>query len=153
LLTITLCIYLPAISEVEVQKVQSVHDEPLTGTGTILLIEDESAVRDTFRKLLERLGHTVIGAKTGRDAIRLARAFDEYIDLAILDVFLPDMNGNEIYPLLKEAQPNLKVLVCSGYSIEGPAQEILDAGAQGFIQKPVSIDKLSEKLEELLQPK
>lgn len=147
-------IYLPAVREVEVEKAQrSPHIELLKGTGTILLIEDELAVIETLRKLLERLGYHVLEARTGEEGINLARAFDGDIDLAILDVFLTDMNGNKIYPLLKKFRPNLKVLVCSGYSIEGPAQEILDAGAQGFIQKPVSIEELSAKLAELLQTK
>jgi len=146
----SLCIYLPALREIEEKKAQRVFKELRKGTGTILLIEDELAVIETLRKLLERLGYNVLEAKTGKEAIRLARAYDGEIDLAILDVFLPDMNGNKIYPLLKEFRPNLKVLVFSGYSIEGPAQEILDAGAHGFVQKPVSVEKLSEKLKELL---
>ena len=145
------CIYLPSVSGVEVKKALKPHSEPLKGIGTILLIEDESAVIEMLRKLLERLGYHVIEAQTGKEAIRLARAFDGDIDLAILDVFLPDMNGNKIYPLLKEFRPDLKVLVFSGYSLDGPAQEILDAGAHGFLQKPVSIEVLSEKLTELLQ--
>ena len=144
-------IYLPAVSKVGEKKAQRSYSEPLKGIGTILLIEDESAVIETLRKLLERLGYHVIEAKTGKEAIRLARAFDGDIDLAILDVFLPDMNGNKIYPLIKEFRPDLKVLVFSGYSLDGPAQEILDAGAHGFLQKPVSIEVLSQKLTELLQ--
>ncbi|MGB5619094.1 MAG: response regulator [Desulfobacterales bacterium] len=144
-------IYLPAVREIKEKKAQRVHKEPLKGTGTILLIEDELAVIETLRKLLERLGYKVLEAKTGKDAIRLIRAYEGEIDLAILDVFLPDMNGNKVYPLLKEFRPDLKVLVFSGYSIEGPAQEILDAGAHGFVQKPVSAEELSEKLKELLQ--
>ena len=147
----SVCIYLPAVHEIEEKKAQKVRREPLKGTGTILLIEDEVAVIAALRKLLERLGYHVLEAKTGKEAIRLARAYDGEIDLAILDVFMPDMNGNKIYPLLKEFRPDLKVLVCSGYSIEGPAQDILDAGAHGFVQKPVSVDELSEKLKELLQ--
>jgi CheY-like chemotaxis protein len=147
----SVCIYLPAVSKVEEKKAQRSYSEPLKGIGTILLIEDESAVIEMLRKLLERLGYHVIEAQTGKEAIRLARAFDGDIDLAILDVFLPDMNGNKIYPLLKEFRPDLKVLVFSGYSLDGPAQEILDAGAHGFLQKPVSIEVLSEKLTELLQ--
>ena len=147
----SVCIYLPAVRGVEKKKAQRVHKEPLKGTGTILLIEDELAVIETLRKLLERLGYNVLEAKTGKEAIRLTRAYDGEIDLAILDVFLPDMNGNKIYPLLKEFRPNLKVLVFSGYSLDGPAQEILDAGAHGFLQKPVSIEVLSQKLTELLQ--
>jgi DNA-binding NtrC family response regulator len=70
--------------------------------------------------------------------------------LAILDVVLPDMGGKAIYPLLMEARPNLKVLVCSGYSIDGLGQEIIEAGAQSFLQKPFSLEALFEKLNEIL---
>ena len=145
-------IYLPAVHEIKETKAQRVHKEPLKVTGTILLIEDEVAVIAALRKLLERLGYHVLEAKTGKEAIRLARAYDGAIDLAILDVFLPDMNGNKVYPLLKEFRPDLKVLVFSGYSLDGPAQEILDAGAHGFLQKPVSIEVLSEKLRSCYKP-
>jgi PAS domain S-box-containing protein len=144
------CIYLPAVIEVGEKKTQRWLRKPVEGTGTILLIEDELAVIEILRKLLERLGYKVIEAKTGKEAIRLVREYDGDINLAILDVFLPDMNGNKVYALLKEYNPDLKVIVCSGYSIEGPAQEILDAGAHGFIQKPFTIEELSEKLNELL---
>ena len=147
----SVCVYLPAVTEMEEKKTQKWQGEPIKGTGTILLIEDELPVIETLRKLLERLGYQVLEAKTGKEAVRLARAFAGDIDLAILDVFLPDMNGNKVYASLKEFRPNLKVLVCSGYSIEGPAQEILDAGAHGFVQKPFSIEELSEKLKELVQ--
>lgn len=62
------------------------------------------------------------------------------------------MNGNIIYPFLKTARPDLKVLVFSGYSINGPVRETLDAGAEDYIQKPFSVAELSQKLNELLQP-
>jgi two-component system cell cycle sensor histidine kinase/response regulator CckA len=61
------------------------------------------------------------------------------------------MNGKAVYPFLMETRPNLKVIVCSGYSLEGPAQEILDAGAQGFVQKPFSLATLSVKMQEVMQ--
>ena len=70
----------------------------------------------------------------------------------ILDIGLPDMGGEKLYPILKEAREDLKVIVCSGYAIDGPAQEILNAGAQGFIQKPYSFGTLVEKLEAALMP-
>ena len=125
--------------------------EPAQGTGTILLIDDEEYVIDVTQAMLERLGYRVLPAKTGEEARDIADSFDEDIDLAILDIVLPDMHGKMIYPLLTEMRPNLKVIVCSGYTIDGPAQEILDAGADGFIQKPFSMATLSEKLNEVLK--
>jgi DNA-binding NtrC family response regulator len=74
------------------------------------------------------------------------KIYDREIDLALLDTKLTDMEGGGIYPLIMEIRPNLKVIVCSGYSIDGPAQAILDGGALEFIQKPFTLDKLSEKL-------
>ena len=88
-----------------------------------------------------------------RSAVNIAKTFDGYIDLAILDIILPDMRGGGIYPLIMKARPNLKVIVCSGYSVDGPAQEILNAGAQAFIQKPFTVATLAEKLKEVLDKK
>ena len=64
---------------------------------------------------------------------------------------MPDMPGNKVYDQMKKIKPNLKVILCSGYSIDGPAQEILDAGAQGFIQKPYALKALAAKLNEVLK--
>jgi two-component system cell cycle sensor histidine kinase/response regulator CckA len=125
----------------------------IKGTGTILVIEDEEAVMNVTRAMLKRLGYSVLEAKTGQKAIDLVKTHDDDIDLALLDILLPDMNGNAIYPLLMEAHPNLKVIVFSGYSIEGPAQEILNAGAEAFIQKPFLMADLSEKVKKILEEK
>lgn len=144
-------IYFPAIFDAEEKRGQTLKIVPHKRSGTILLIEDEEAVRDVTRTLLARLGYIVLEAKTGGEAIRISKTFDGIINLAILDILLPDMNGKAVYPFLMEARPSLKVIVCSGYSIEGPAQEILDAGAQGFIQKPFSLAMLSEKLKEAMR--
>jgi two-component system cell cycle sensor histidine kinase/response regulator CckA len=63
---------------------------------------------------------------------------------------LADMRGDRVYPLIMETRPDLKVIICTCYSIEGPAREILDAGAEGFIQKPFLVSTLAEKLREVL---
>ncbi len=146
----TVRIFLPTI-EAKVKELKKPKIEPAKGAGTILVIEDEEMIMDVTRALLERLDYRVLGAKTGNEAINIVKTFDGDIDLVILDIVLPDMNGKSIYPRIMEARPNLKVLVCSGYSIDGPAQEILNAGAQDFIQKPFSMAKLSEKLKEVLE--
>ena len=147
-------IYLPAV-EVPVEKPGKPKPEAVVpkGTGTILVIEDEEMVMDVTTLLLEKLGYRVLGAKTGKEAISITKTFEGHIDLAILDIILPDMGGKAIYPIIMKARPNLKVIVYSGYSIEGPAQEILDAGAEAFIQKPFRIKEISEKLEKVLEGK
>ncbi|MFO7984328.1 MAG: response regulator [Desulfatiglandaceae bacterium] len=117
---------------------------------TILVIEDEDMVSDATRNMLERSGYRVLVGKTGREAVHIAEFFDGDIDLALLDIKLPDMEGGRVYPLLMGARPNLKVVVSSGYALEGPAQDILDAGAQDFIQKPFSFTQLFEKLNQIL---
>ena len=81
------------------------------------------------------------------------KTFDGDIDLAILDIGLPDMGGEKLYPLLKKERPDLKVIICSGYPFEGPVQETLRAGAQSFLEKPYSLRTLAEKLQELLKQK
>jgi len=143
-------IYLPAV-EVEVEKEEKPKIEPVKGTGTILVIEDEDVVIEVTRGMLEWLGYRVIVAKTGKDAIHITETFDGQIDLALLDIKLPDMEGGKVYPYIMEARPNLKVVVFSGYSIEGPARKILDAGAEDFIQKPFSLSILAEKLKKVLE--
>ena len=98
---------------------------------------------------MEKLGYSVLGAKTGMEAINIVRAFEGEIELAFLDIVLPDMGGEEVYSLLREARPGLKVIVCSGHANDGIVQKVLDAGAQAFIQKPFTVATVSAKLEEL----
>ncbi len=120
------------------------------GKETILVVDDEELIMEIISQLLENIGYHVLEADTGEKAIQVARTFNGHIDLAILDVVLPDMGAIELYPLLMEARSDLKVIVCSGYSIDGPAREILDAGAQAFIQKPFSVTAISKKLKTIL---
>jgi two-component system cell cycle sensor histidine kinase/response regulator CckA len=145
-------IYLPAI-KVQMKKPEKARIELTKGTETILVIEDEDVVIDVILTMLKRLGYHVLLAKTGTEAINISKGFDGVINLAILDIKLPDMGGNKVYRFIKKARPSLKVIVCSGYAIDGPAQGLLDAGAQGFIQKPFSYTTLSEKLKEVLEGK
>jgi two-component system cell cycle sensor histidine kinase/response regulator CckA len=117
--------------------------------GTVLVIEDQETLVEIFGQILESLGYLVLKAMTGEEAVEIAKTFDGDIDIALLDIKLPDMDGGRVYPLIMEARPNLKVIVCSGHSIDGPVQDILDAGAQAFIQKPFLISTLAEKLKEV----
>ncbi|NNL40967.1 MAG: response regulator [Desulfobacterales bacterium] len=122
----------------------------VNGTRTVLVIEDEEMVLDVSRKMLEKLNCHVLQARNGSEAGNIVKNYTGDIDLAIMDICLPDMMGGALYPIITKACPKMKVLISSGYSLEGPARKILDAGAEGFIQKPYSFSALSKKLEEVL---
>ncbi|RLB14241.1 MAG: hypothetical protein DRG82_14140 [Deltaproteobacteria bacterium] len=150
----TVRIYLPIVKEVveREEPIEKPDTASATGTGTILVIEDEEMLVKMMRNMLERLGYRALVARSGKEAVQLCETFDGAIDAALLDIKLPDMEGGEVYPLLMKVRPRLKVIVCSGYSIDGPARKILTEGAEMFLQKPFSMADLSEKLKELLQP-
>jgi DNA-binding NtrC family response regulator len=124
--------------------------KPANGTCTVLVIEDEETVMDVSSQMLEKLDYNVLQARSGVEAGTIAKNYNGDIDCAIMDVCLPDMMGGALYPIITKACPKMKVIVSSGYDLGGPVQEILDAGAQGFIQKPYSFSALSNKLNEVM---
>jgi len=142
-------IWLPSRETVQKEKVPQ-ETTARTEGATVLVVEDEEAVLEVFRMVLERMGYRVLTASTGREAVETAASLPEPIDLAILDILLPDMDGRSVYPELIRTRPDLKVIVTSGYSVEGPAREILDAGAQAFLSKPFSLQELRETLTRVL---
>ena len=143
-------IYLPAVVD-KPKEMKKPKTELARGTGTILIVEDEEQVMDVTRTILKRLGYHVLTARTGMEGVNIGRSYDGDIDLAIIDIYLPDMRGDVIYKLLMKARNNLKVIICSGYTFDGPAQEILNAGAQAFLQKPFRLATLSEKVKNVLE--
>jgi CheY-like chemotaxis protein len=147
----TVSIYLPCAQPAYAtpeESVQTLHKRQ--GMGTALIIEDEHLVMEVNRAIVEKLGYGVLEAKSGKEALRIAEQYEGPIDFVLLDVILPDMSGNQIYPKLKEIRPDLKVIVCSGFTLDGPAREILDAGAESFLPKPFSVAALSQTLEDIL---
>jgi len=109
------------------------------------------AVMTVTKTMLERKGYTVLQATTGKEAIELVKSYNGTINIALLDFVLPDMNGDIIYPLIQKHHPDMKVIVLSGYAITGPVQKLMDSGAQAFIQKPVSLKELIQKIEKILE--
>lgn len=146
----TVKIYLPAVDGGHM-KSDSVAFQKSVSAGTIMVVEDEEMVMDVTRSMLENLGYTVLAARNGSEALHLTHTFEGDIDAVLLDIVLPDMGGKDVCAGLLGSRPNLRVIVCSGYSLNGPAQEILNQGAHGFIQKPYTMATLSEKLETVLQ--
>ncbi len=145
----TFNIYLPA-SENEVKKEKEISGEIIKGTETLLLIDDEEMIIEVGQELLENLGYTLLTAKSGEEAITIYQKDSNRIDGVILDMIMPVMGGSEIYDRLKAINPDIKVLLSSGYSIDGLAKTIMAKGCDGFIQKPFSLEDLSKKLREIL---
>ena len=142
-------IYLQA-SNNPVDKSEITPERQLSGEGVILIIDDETMILDVGRALLERLGYQVLVAAGGREGLEIYRQSSHNINLVILDMIMPDLNGVETYELLKEIDPRVKVLLASGYTKDGVANGILKQGAHHFIQKPFDIQKLSQKVSEAL---
>jgi two-component system cell cycle sensor histidine kinase/response regulator CckA len=141
--------YLPA-SDKQVRKEPEPLVEFLEGKETILFVDDEKLIIDTVKELLTNLGYRVLSAQGGRDAIAVYEAHKDHIHMVILDLIMPDLGGGAVYDRLKEINPNVKVLLSSGYSLGGAAQEILDRGCNDFIQKPFNLSRLSQKIRVLL---
>jgi CheY-like chemotaxis protein len=141
--------YIPA-SEKKVMQQKTKPQEIQKGNETILLVDDEDMVIDATSEMLETLGYSVNVARSGEEAIVFCRKNNEKIDLVILDIVMPAMNGSEAYSILKEINPQIKVLLSSGYSVNESVTKMLDNGCQGFIQKPFNLIQLSQKVREVL---
>jgi CheY-like chemotaxis protein len=148
----TFNIYLPASGKEIVEEEESV-EKIYKGTETILLVDDEPMIIDVGKQLIESLGYRVLVAMNGNEAIEIYKRDMDRIDLVILDMIMPGMSGGEVYDKLKEISPEIRVLLSSGYSINGKATEILKRGCDGFIQKPFNSKDLSRKLREILDKK
>ena len=116
----------------------------------VLLVDDEAMILTVAQKMLEKLGYQVLTAMSGKEAIDLYEKRRGEIDLVILDMIMPGMGGGKTYDRLKEIDRKVKILLSSGYSINGQANEILTRGARGFIQKPFDLEALSRKVREVL---
>jgi signal transduction histidine kinase/ActR/RegA family two-component response regulator len=121
------------------------------GTGTILVVDDEAQVLKVCARLLQKLGYEVLTASGGAQAIELVRQHGAKISLVLLDMTMPEMSGRQTYETMQKIMPGIKVILSSGYSIEGQAQALLDSGCDGFLQKPFDAVALSEKVQGLLE--
>jgi PAS domain S-box-containing protein len=145
----TFDVYLPA-SDQAVAHERPAQTALLKGSETVLLVDDEEMIVSVGSAMLEKLGYRAITARSGAEALALFAQQASLIDLVILDMVLPDMNGGEIFDRLRAQHTSLRVLLASGYSVDGQAREVLARGGSGFIQKPFSIEALSQKLREVL---
>jgi CheY-like chemotaxis protein len=144
-------IYLPVSADTEEVLLREKKEisEISKGKGTILIIDDEEEVLETSRLALEYLGYKVLTVNTGMEAISIVETAVEDIDLAILDIGLPDIPGDKVCQRIQELRPNIKVVVSTGHMVED-INDDLKIKAQGIIQKPFSMSEMAMKLKEVL---
>jgi two-component system cell cycle sensor histidine kinase/response regulator CckA len=120
------------------------------GHETVLLVDDEEMIVDVGERMLEKLGYKTLTAMNGAEAIEIYKRRRKEIKLVILDMVMPKISGGETFDRLKKINPAIKVILCSGYSINGQATEIMKRGCTAFIQKPFNLRTLSQNIKAVL---
>ena len=115
----------------------------------VLIVDDEEMILKVGKKMLEKMSHKVFAASSGKEAIEIFKEQKDRIDLVVLDMIMPEMGGKETFERLREIDPDVKILISSGYSLGDNTAEILEQGGSGFIQKPFTMMELAQKVKEL----
>jgi CheY-like chemotaxis protein len=142
-------VYLPAYHR-EIAEEKKAEDHLLSGHGTILFVDDEQTNLMIMKDLLVVMGYKVLMAASGQEAIAVYMTKRKQIDLIIMDMVMPGMEGGNAFTALRSFDPDVKVILCSGYSLDGEAETIMGKGYNGFIQQPFTIKALSQKIGEVL---
>ena len=124
--------------------------EQFRGTETILIVDDHETIWDFLIEALQALGYSVLLAENGKEAVDIYKGNPGAIDLVLLDMVMPVMNAHEAFPLLKEADPNVRVLLASGYVEEEDVQDLLSNGAISFMRKPYLLKDLARRIRDIL---
>jgi signal transduction histidine kinase len=142
-------LYLPVDRQQQLEKEEDCN--MMDARETILIIDDEEMVLDVGTAMLNKMGFKVLSAADGKEGIKIYQENLNAIDLVILDMVMPSSGGKETYDSLKQINPNVKVILSSGYSLNDQAAEILNCGCNDFIQKPFNMTLLSQKVRNILK--
>ncbi len=146
----TFSVYIPA-SDKEISRDEKPSLKRLAGRETVLVVDDEEKIRNICKENLKLLGYTVFTADSGANAVEIYRKKANVIDIVVLDMIMPGLSGKDTFEHLKRINPHVKVLLASGYTVDGQAKEILDSGCNDFIQKPFKIEQLSMMIRKVLE--
>ena len=116
-------------------------------------MDDEAFLRDLGAEILGRFGYTVLQAENGENALEIYEKKRAEISLIVLDLIMPGMGGKKCLEEILRVNPRAKVVVASGYSINGSPQDVLDAGARGYIRKPYDLREMLNAIRKLLDDK
>jgi CheY-like chemotaxis protein len=147
----TFTLYLPLIEAAEKKTPTAVTKPSLSkGRACILVVDDTEAVRDIATDMLGDLGYEVRTAKDGKEAVEYYEKSWKDVDLVLLDMIMPEMNGRDTFIAMRGINPDTKVILCTGYDLNPEVQEILDAGVLALVHKPFEQSELSEKVAQFL---
>jgi CheY-like chemotaxis protein len=150
----TFRVFLPVHRQESEQSVQGpAQEELLRGAETVLVVEDNEAVRDLAEQYLTECGYRVLKAADGVEAVQIARQHRERIQLLLTDVVMPGLSGGRLVESLKAFLPEMKVIFMSGYMDDALARHGVSISAYPFLQKPFSITEISRKVREVLDGK
>jgi len=145
----TFNIYLPS-SDKLVQAEEKQEQHLAAGTETILIVDDEQINVIVMKEMLEMLGYNIYAAGSGQEALAIYSERGAGIDLVIMDMIMPGIGGGKTFDYLKGINPNVKVILASGYSVNGEARSIMDRGCRDFIQKPFQLHELTRRIRKVL---
>lgn len=146
----TLNIHIPVSEQDPMEDLPTENQDLVEGSETILLVDDEEIIIEVCKAMLGELGYAVMVAKDGEQALGIVRDRHEEIDLIILDLIMPKLDGEKTFKKVRSIYPNIPVILSSGYALNGQATQIMKMGCNGFIQKPFDIRELSKKIREVL---
>ncbi len=144
-------VILPLSEPVDNQNMPSAQEKLVMGNESILLVDDEERILTVGREICKALGYKVITAGSGKEAMAVYSEKKDEINLVVLDMIMPEMNGLDTFMALKKMNPDIKVLLSTGYAIDDKAQEMLRQGCKGYILKPYSVIDFSHKIREIIE--
>lgn len=148
----TFNVYFPASKRAS-KRAEAIPEESLSGTETILLVDDEEMIITVGRQMLQALGYKVITASGGHEAVETYKTGNREIDLVILDMIMPDLEGGGTFDALKSINPDVLVILSSGYSLNAEAEAIMQRGCKAFMQKPFNVYALSQTIRDVIDRK
>jgi len=127
--------------------------EVIRGSGTILVVDDEESIRFSTKIMLESIGYNVLLAENGKEGLDVFQNYDQEIDLVILDMIMPIMDGKETFTRLASLNKKTQVIIATGYANENDLQELIEKGVSAYIQKPFRKAQLSQVIHSILTTK
>ena len=146
----TFKVLLPASMAPVNQRNNRTEPPTLTATGTVLLVDDEEAVRRIGTDMLKELGFTVLTAVDGLDALKIFRECHADIRFVLMDLTMPNMDGEEAFREFRRIRQDIKVIICSGYNKQDVSQKFVGKGLAGFLKKPYQLTDLQKEIGTLL---